>query len=102
MACEPETISSGGAAFRTRTPYKSVNCSPKISEERLNCEQTATDHFESMIASEAKRLQDEGKDGLILLPGVNDLLGVVSAIICFPTLRSDRLSCNNRLLLSGL
>lgn len=31
-----------------------------------------------MIVAEAKRLQEEGKEGLVLLPGVNELLGEVS------------------------
>lgn len=34
----------------------------------------ATDHFESMIVSEAKRLQSEGKPGLQILPGVSNIL----------------------------
>ena len=36
--------------------------------------QEATDHFESMIVSEAKRLQSEGKPGLQILPGVSNIL----------------------------
>jgi hypothetical protein len=34
--------------------------------------------FESMIVSEAQRLQSEGKRGLQILPGVQEMLSVVS------------------------
>ncbi|KAK4687674.1 hypothetical protein P7C73_g2447, partial [Tremellales sp. Uapishka_1] len=36
----------------------------------------ATELFESMIVSEAKRLQDSGERGLEVLPGVQDLISV--------------------------
>lgn len=39
----------------------------------------ATERFESMIVSEAQRLQSEGKRGLQILPGVKDMLAVVSS-----------------------
>ncbi|EIW72384.1 hypothetical protein TREMEDRAFT_36663 [Tremella mesenterica DSM 1558] len=37
----------------------------------------ATDFFEGMIVTEAKRLQSEGKTGLVVLPGVNEFLSVL-------------------------
>lgn len=40
--------------------------------------QEATVLFESMIVSEGKRLQSEGKNGLVILPGVQNLIGTVS------------------------
>ncbi|KAL7419275.1 DL-glycerol-3-phosphatase [Cryptotrichosporon argae] len=38
----------------------------------------ATEQFESMIVSEAQRLQAEGHAGLAILPGVNDLLNTLN------------------------
>ncbi len=40
--------------------------------------QEATNAFEDMIVTEAKRLQSEGKSGLQILPGVSDILDTVS------------------------
>lgn len=40
----------------------------------------STELFESMIVTEGKRLQQEGKSGLVILPGVASLLGSVSGI----------------------
>lgn len=39
--------------------------------------QLAVDAFENKIASEAQQLKAQGKDGLILLPGVDQLLKAV-------------------------
>ena len=46
--------------------------------ETIADKQAATDLFEGMIVSEGKRLQAEGKNGLVILPGVQNLLASVS------------------------
>lgn len=46
--------------------------------------QASVELFEGMIVSEGKRLQAEGKDGLIILPGVQDLLSSVRILLPSP------------------
>jgi hypothetical protein len=46
--------------------------------------QASVELFEGMIVSEGKRLQAEGKDGLIILPGVQDLLSSVRCLLLSP------------------
>lgn len=51
-----------------------------VSDYRSRAErQEGVKQFEGMIVSEAQRLQNEGKRGLQILPGVHEMLDIVSA-----------------------
>lgn len=45
--------------------------------------QAAVDEFENDIVLQAQRLESEGKTGLVILPGVMDLLTEVSSVFLF-------------------